>query len=47
MTHHGHHQTHGEMHDAAHAGDYHDVGIAKYVYVFLALCVLTGASFFT
>lgn len=47
------------MHDAGHspaghsAGHSHadshhdDHGIAKYVYVFLALCVLTGASFFT
>lgn len=38
------------MHDS-HAADAHDHahhgGIAKYVYVFLALCVLTGASFFT
>ncbi len=34
-------------HDAAH-GDHGDhTGIAKYIYVFLALCVLTGASFFT
>ena len=29
--------------DAAHE----DHGIAQYIYVFLALCVLTGASFFT
>jgi len=44
------------MHDAGHspaghspAGDSHtdDHSIAKYIYVFLALCVLTGASFFT
>jgi cytochrome c oxidase subunit IV len=40
------------MHDASHSADVHkhqhaDHGIAKYVYVFLALCVLTGASFFT
>ena len=44
------------MHDAGHspAGHAHargfahdDHGIAKYIYVFLALCVLTGASFFT
>ena len=28
-------------------GHEHDEGIAKYIYVFLALCVLTGASFFT
>lgn len=32
---------HGHGHDGAHGG------LAKYVYVFLALCVLTGASFFT
>jgi len=36
MSDHGHDQEHGA----------HD-GIAKYVYVFLALCVLTSASFFT
>ena len=48
MTHHGHQHAHGSMHDDAHAGDHgHDVGISKYIYVFLALCVLTGASFFT
>ncbi len=35
---------HSHAHDADHG---HDVGIAKYIYVFLALCVLTGASFFT
>ena len=41
------------MHDHTHAadGDEHahadHGGNAKYVYVFLALCVLTGASFFT
>lgn len=34
---------------AAHADaqGHHDTGIAKYIYVFIALCVLTGASFFT
>ncbi|HEY2837976.1 MAG TPA: cytochrome C oxidase subunit IV family protein [Pirellulales bacterium] len=39
----GHSGSHG------HAADSHtdDHGIAKYVYVFIALCVLTGASFFT
>src|SRR5690606_816366 len=48
MSHHGHQHAHGSMHDDAHAGDHgHDVGISKYIYVFLALCVLTGASFFT
>src|SRR3984893_5649955 len=38
------------MSDHAHAtAEAHDDhgGIAKYIYVFLALCVLTGASFFT
>ncbi|HVU87283.1 MAG TPA: cytochrome C oxidase subunit IV family protein [Pirellulales bacterium] len=41
------------MHDASHSADAHahahgdHGGIAKYVYVFLALCVLTGCSFFT
>jgi cytochrome c oxidase subunit IV len=40
------------MHDHSHSADAHghahgDQGIAKYIYVFLALCVLTGASFFT
>ena len=34
------HDTHSDEHG-------HDTGIAKYIYVFLALCVLTGASFFT
>lgn len=36
------------MNDHGHGDAGHeDHGIAKYVYVFLALCVLTGASFFT
>jgi cytochrome c oxidase subunit 4 len=40
------------MHDDSHTADaqahaHGDHGIAKYIYVFLALCVLTGASFFT
>lgn len=35
---------HAQSH--AHAHDDHE-GIAKYIYVFIALCVLTGASFFT
>jgi cytochrome c oxidase subunit IV len=41
------------MHDANHGTEPHahghaeHGGIAKYIYVFLALCVLTGASFFT
>jgi cytochrome c oxidase subunit IV len=33
-------------HAASHEHEDHG-GIAKYIYVFLALCVLTGASFFT
>jgi cytochrome c oxidase subunit 4 len=33
-------------HTPEHGHDDHG-GIAKYIYVFLALCVLTGASFFT
>ncbi|HEX3725502.1 MAG TPA: cytochrome C oxidase subunit IV family protein [Pirellulales bacterium] len=33
-------------HSAPHGHEDHG-GLAKYVYVFLALCVLTGASFFT
>jgi cytochrome c oxidase subunit 4 len=48
MTDHSHSDPHpGEHggHDARHAGDGH--GLAKYVYVFVALCVLTAASFFT
>src|ERR1700754_4870836 len=35
-------------HDSSHAHDHaHSDGISQYIYVFLALCVLTGASFFT
>ncbi len=33
-------------HADAQAHDNHE-GIAKYIYVFIALCILTGASFFT
>ncbi len=40
MSEHGSSHAHEVHHD-------HDVGIAKYVYVFIALCVLTTASFFT
>ena len=41
MTQHGHEHAHD-------AGGHDDHGgIAKYIYVFIALCVLTGASFFT
>jgi cytochrome c oxidase subunit IV len=35
-----------QAHDSAVAHDEH-VGIAKYIYVFVALCVLTAMSFFT
>ena len=45
MSEHGHH--HGS-HDAHDAGDDHDHGgVGKYLLVFVALCVLTSASFFT
>ena len=45
MSDHGH-LGHGAEGHAA--GDHHAHGsLAKYIYVFLALCVLTGASFFT
>ncbi len=37
---------HGHSQAAAHAQEHH-VGISQYIYVFLALCVLTSASFFT
>jgi cytochrome c oxidase subunit IV len=37
---------HSDAHASIDAHDDHE-GIAKYIYVFLALCVLTGASFFT
>ncbi len=40
MSEHATSQGHEVHHD-------HDVGIAKYIYVFIALCVLTTASFFT
>jgi cytochrome c oxidase subunit IV len=41
MTQHGHEHAHE-------AGGHDDhVGIAKYIYVFIALCVLTSMSFFT
>jgi cytochrome c oxidase subunit 4 len=39
-----HSHVHDNEHDDDHAGH---GGIAQYIYVFLALCVLTGASFFT
>ena len=37
---------HATAADAGHAHASHD-GIAQYIYVFIALCVLTSASFFT
>jgi caa(3)-type oxidase subunit IV len=40
MAQHGHDPEHG-------SGDDHGVGIAKYIYVFISLCVLTSMSFFT
>jgi cytochrome c oxidase subunit 4 len=40
MTDHAHADTHDGGHES-------HGGIAQYIYVFLALCVLTGASFFT
>jgi cytochrome c oxidase subunit 4 len=36
----------GHSHAVAHAQEHH-VGISQYIYVFLALCILTSASFFT
>jgi cytochrome c oxidase subunit 4 len=47
---HAHDHGHGEHGhgDHSHGGhEAHSVGIAKYIYVFIALCLLTGASFFT
>jgi cytochrome c oxidase subunit 4 len=39
---------HGLPAHGAHGADGHDHGgLAKYIYVFIALCVLTGCSFFT
>jgi cytochrome c oxidase subunit 4 len=47
MTHHDTH-SHPIGHDASQTVDTHDHGgIGKYLLVFAALCVLTGASFFT
>ena len=45
-THDGNHG-HGSHGHGAHGHDGHTVDIAKYVYVFIALCFLTGCSFFT
>ena len=39
MTEHGSHESAAHEHGQA--------GVAKYMYVFVALCILTGASFFT
>lgn len=45
------HREHGHREHGHHEHDSHDHGdhggLAKYVYVFVALCVLTSASFFT
>lgn len=38
---------HDQTHDTADAHDDHGGGLAQYVYVFIALCVLTTMSFFT
>lgn len=51
MSDHGQHND-ASSHQAAATAPLHEDhgmhgGIAKYVYVFIALCVLTGASFFT
>src|SRR5437868_14757015 len=46
MTDHSHgHEVH--LGDDAHAAGHADHGIAKYIYVFLALCLLTLCSFAT
>jgi cytochrome c oxidase subunit 4 len=52
MSQHGHQHAasgHGADHgDHGHGADHHhEVSIAHYIYVFIALCVLTTASFFT
>jgi cytochrome c oxidase subunit 4 len=48
MSQHGHQHAPAQAHGADHGhGDHHEVGIAQYIYVFIALCVLTTASFFT
>jgi cytochrome c oxidase subunit 4 len=48
---HSHDLDHSSGHSAGHAHEGHahhgHGGIAKYIYVFLALCLLTSASFFT
>lgn len=49
MTDHSHPTAgHGDAHGhGGHGHDDHGTGLAKYIYVFIALCVLTGCSFFT
>jgi cytochrome c oxidase subunit 4 len=42
VAHHG-----ASHHPDPHHGEHEHGGIAKYIYVFVALCVLTSASFFT
>jgi cytochrome c oxidase subunit IV len=44
MSHHA--PSAADAHSAPHGHEDHG-GLGKYIYVFLALCVLTGASFFT
>lgn len=44
----GHDLSHGSPGSGSHSHESNDHGgLAKYIYVFLALCILTGASFFT
>jgi cytochrome c oxidase subunit 4 len=47
MSDHGSSHAPPPAHAAPHADDHAHGGIAKYLYVFLALCLLTTASFFT
>jgi cytochrome c oxidase subunit 4 len=50
MSQHGHQHAPASGHsaDQGHGDDHHhEVGISHYIYVFIALCVLTTASFFT
>lgn len=46
MSDHAHSHSHGTSDHGGHGHDDHG-GLGKYVYVFLALCVLTAASFWT
>jgi cytochrome c oxidase subunit 4 len=49
MSDHAHSQPHGASSHGAHeqGHDDHHGGLGKYVYVFIALCLLTAASFWT